>query len=99
VARRDPPIFLRIISEDGPMEPFLHFGEMVTYLSGPGRREAMYGIVVSRPIGLSDVPALGQFYLVRTAGKLCVMAAHRLTRPNAMLAVHPMFARRGEFDD
>jgi hypothetical protein len=99
VARRFSAIFLRIISEDGPMEPLLQFGEMVTYLTGPGRREPLYGIVVSRPIGLSNVPALGHFYLVRTAGKVCVMAAHRLSRPNAMPALHPVFARRGEFDD
>jgi hypothetical protein len=72
---------------------------MVTYQNGPGRGIPLYGIIVSCPIGLRDVPALGQFFHVRTAGKMTVMAASRLTRPNAAPAVHPMFTRRGEFDD
>lgn len=81
------------------MEPLFQYGEMVTYQHGPGGRDTMYGVVLSKPIGLNDVPALGQFFRVRTCGRLCVMAAHRLSRPNARPAVHPMYARRDEFDD
>lgn len=79
------------------MQSTFAFNEMVSYRVGPGGSTIQFGTVVSPPLGLADVPALGTFYLVQTPSGPQLMQSGRLSHGPGYVP-GPPFVRRSEFD-